>query len=70
MDVISHRGNQLFNRATGDTQAELNLATTPEAFFIAHDPSLIVFIRDKKGRVIAYVLHLPDGQVIRARKLR
>ena len=64
VDLISRRGNQLFNRATGDAKAELNLAATPEAFFIAHDPSVIVLIRDGKGRVIAYLLHLPDGQVI------
>ena len=70
VDVISRRGNQLFNQVTGDAKAELNLAATPESFFIAHDPSLIVFIRDEKGHVIAYLLHLPDGQVIRARKLR
>ncbi|MGI8499311.1 MAG: nuclear transport factor 2 family protein [Gemmatimonadaceae bacterium] len=69
VDVISRRGNDLFNQATGDKEATLNQAATPEAFYIAGDPSLLVFLRDSTGRVVAYVLHEPDGQVTRARKV-
>ena len=50
-------------------EATLDQPATPEAFYIAGDPSLLVFIRDSTGRVVAYVLHEPDGQVTRARKL-
>ena len=69
VDLISRNGNQLFNQATGDAKASLNQAATPESFYNAGDPSLFVFIRDKTGRVDSYVLHWPDGQVTRARKL-
>lgn len=69
VDVISRRGNDLFNQATGDKEATLNRAATPEAFYIDGDPSLLVFLRDSTGRVVAYILHEPDGQVTRARKL-
>ena len=69
VDVIWRNGNQLFNQATGDAKASLNQAATPEAFYIAGDPSVVVFTRDKTGRVDGYVLNRPDGQVTRARKL-
>jgi hypothetical protein len=69
VDVISRNGDQLFGQATGEAKASLNQAATPESVFISGDASLLVFIRDKTGRVGGYILHWPDGQVTRARKV-
>jgi len=70
IDTITRQGNQLFDQSTGEKKASLNLAATPESFYIAGDPALLVFVRDKTGRVVGYVLHWPDGQVMSARRLR
>ena len=69
IDTITRVGNQLFEQGTGEKTATLNFAATPEAFYIAADPSLLVFVRDKTGRVVGYLLHWPDGQVTSARRL-
>lgn len=69
VDVISRRGDRLFNQASGDQATTLNRAATTEAFYVRGDPSLIIFIRDTTGRVVGYIDHEPDGQVLKARKL-
>jgi hypothetical protein len=70
IDTITRQGDQLFDQTTGEKKATLNLAATPESFYIAGEAALLVFVRDKTGRVVGYVLHWPDGQVTSARKLR
>ena len=68
-DVVSQRGGKLFLQLTGEAEATSTHAATPESFYFAGDPSLVIFTRDNTGRVMGYVEHEPDGQVIRARKL-
>ena len=69
VDTITLAGGQLFERGTGEAEAALNIAASPEAFFVKGDPSLIVFVRNRSGRVTGYVLHWPDGQITAARKV-
>jgi Domain of unknown function (DUF4440) len=71
VDTFTRVGNQLFEQGTGDKKASLNLAATPQAFFVAADPGagLLVFIRDKTGHIVGYLVHWLDGQVTPARKL-
>lgn len=68
-DSITRRGGQLFMQLTGEAGATMSRAATPESFYFAGDPSLVVFTRDKSGHVVGYVEHEPDGQVIRARRV-
>jgi ketosteroid isomerase-like protein len=69
IDTITRVGNQLYDQGSNEQQVVLNIAATPESFFIAGNPSLLVFVRDTTGHVVGYVLHWPDGQVTRARRL-
>jgi hypothetical protein len=70
VDTITRVGNQLYEQGSDEKRATLNIAATPESFYIAGDPSLLVFVRDTTGHVVGYVLHWPDGQVTPARRLR
>jgi len=69
IDTITRVGDQLFDQSTGEKKATLNLAATPEAFYLPGDASLLVFIRNRAGRVVGYLVHWPDGQVTPTRKL-
>ena len=69
VDTWTRDGNQLLDRAPGDKEATRNIAAAPDAFYEAGDASLLVFMRDKSGRVVGYLLHWPDGQVTVARKI-
>jgi hypothetical protein len=69
VDSVTRKGTQLFQQTTGEPFASANDAATAESFFEVGDASLMVFVRDKTGRVTGYILHWPDGQVTAARKL-
>ena len=69
IDTITRKGTELYSQMTGDHTSELNLAATPESFFVAGEAPLLVFVRDGRGRVTHYVLHWGDGQVWVARRL-
>lgn len=69
IDTITRRGDRLSHQLTVEERALPIEAATPESFHEVGDPILAVFTRDTAGRVTGYVLHFPDGQVIRARKL-
>lgn len=55
--------------AAGKEQATPIVAATAESFREVGDPILVVFSRDKTGNVAGHVMHFPDGQLLRARKL-
>jgi ketosteroid isomerase-like protein len=67
-EKISRKGNALYVEVPGESPTQLHPATR-ESFFVAGEPSLIVFVRDPKGRVTDFLVHFPDGQVSRARKV-
>jgi hypothetical protein len=67
-EKISRKGDALYVEVTGESPTLLHPATR-ESFFVAGEPSLIVFVRDPKGRVTDFLVHFPDGQVFRARKI-
>lgn len=69
VDTIRRQGNQLSHQLTIEERAIPIVPATRESFHEVGDPTLVVFARDSTGRVAGYVMHFPDGQVVRARKL-
>jgi ketosteroid isomerase-like protein len=67
-EKISRKGAALYVQVPGESPTMLYPASR-ESFFAGGEPSLIVFVRDPKGRVTHYLVHFPDGQVFRARKV-
>jgi ketosteroid isomerase-like protein len=65
---ISRKGAALYVQVPGESPTMLYPASR-ESFFVAGEPSLMVFVRDPSGRVTDYLVHFPDGQVFRARKV-
>jgi hypothetical protein len=69
IDTITRDGDQLFSQGTGDTERTLSVAATPESFYFPGEPNLVVFARDRTGRVTHYVLHWSDGHTTVARRI-
>jgi Domain of unknown function (DUF3471)/Domain of unknown function (DUF4440) len=69
VDTITRDGDTLYSQGTGDPAKILNIAATPESFYLAGEPNLVVFARDRSGRVTHYVLHWSDGKVTVARRV-
>jgi hypothetical protein len=69
VDTISRKGAELYSQMTGEEGATLNRAATPESFFVAGEAPLLIFIRDRNGRVTHYLVHWGDGQVTVATRL-
>jgi ketosteroid isomerase-like protein len=67
-EKISRKGDALYVEVPGESSTKLYPASR-ESFFAAGEPSLIVFVRDPKGRVTDFLVHFPDGQIFRARKI-
>lgn len=65
---ISRKGDALYVEVPGESPTKLSPASR-ESFFAAGEPSLIVFVRDPKGRVTDFLVHFPDGQIFRAKKI-
>jgi hypothetical protein len=69
VDTITLRGSQLSHRLSVEDHAIPVVAATPESFHEVGDPTLVVFVRNKSGHVVGYVMRFFDGQVLRARRL-
>ena len=69
VDIITRRGNTLFGQDSPDVAPTPMVASSGESFFIAGDAGLVMFVRNRSGRVTHYLLHFPNGQVVVARKL-
>lgn len=70
VDTITRDGDQLYSQTTDEQQRTLNYAATPESFYFAGEPNLVVFARDRRGHVTHYLLHWSDGAVTIARKIK
>lgn len=70
VDTISRDGDKLYSQGTGDAEKTLNYAATPESFYFVGEPNIVVFARDRTGKVTHYVLHWSDGHVTLARKIK
>ena len=69
VDLITRRGDKLFGQeAKEDTPTEL-LPESSDTFFIPGDPARITFVRDQPGKVVGMVVHIPDREVRRERKV-
>lgn len=69
VDRVTQRGDSLFQQATDESEPTPLLASSPETFYTVGDPGMVVFVRDKSGRVTHYALHWVDGQVTLARRV-
>jgi hypothetical protein len=69
VDTVTRQGTELHSQLTGERESTLNLAATPESFFTSGEAPLLVFMRDKSGRVTHYLVHWGDGQVTVATRL-
>ena len=69
-NIVTRRGSTLYIRASGEKEATLVRAATPESFYIPGEPLLLVFVRDGHGKVTSSLLHWPDGTVTQGRRLR
>ena len=68
-ETYSRRGDRLFVRATGDTAWVPLEAAAPDVFFVAGDPTVVLFARDKSGRVSRLLAHFADGRLVVARRV-
>ena len=70
VDLITRRGDKLFGQeAEEDTPTEL-LPESSDTFFIPGDPARITFVRDQPGKVVGMVVHIPDREVRREKKVK
>jgi len=70
VDLISRKGDKLFGQgAADDTPTEL-FPESSDTFFIPGDPTRMTFVRDETGKVAGLVLHFPDREIVRERKVR
>ncbi len=69
-EIFTRKGTTLFQQGSGDTLSTPLRQVTNESFSILGDPSLIIFVRDSRGRVISEVVHDAGGQVFVAQKVR
>ena len=70
VDRITRRGDELFAQgAQEDTPTEL-LPESSDTFFIPGDPTRLTFVRDQAGKVAGVVLHFPDREILREKKVR
>ena len=70
VDLISRKGDKLFGQgAPDDTPTEL-FPESSDTFFIPGDPTRMTFVRDETGKVTGLVLHIPDREIVRERKVR
>jgi hypothetical protein len=75
-DLITRQGDKLFGQdlpvgqeAPGVDRTEL-LPESPDTFFIRGDPTRMTFLKDQSGKVIRLVLHFPDREIVREKKIR
>ena len=70
VDLVTRRGDKLFAQETEeDTPTEL-LPESSDTFFIRGDPTRITFVRDQTGKVVGMVVHIPDREVQREKKVK
>lgn len=70
IDNVHWEGGQLVATASGQTAGAVLVPVSGSAFRPDGVGALIVFERDPVGRVTGYVQGFPDGQVVRAVRLR
>ena len=70
VDLVTRRRGKLFAQgAEDDTPTEL-LPESSDTFFIPGDPARITFVRDQAGKVVGMVVHIPDREVRREKKVK
>jgi Domain of unknown function (DUF3471)/Domain of unknown function (DUF4440) len=70
VDLVTRRGDKLFaQEAEEDTPTEL-FPENSDTFFIPGDPTRITFVRDQAGKVVGMVVHFPDREVQRKKKVK
>jgi hypothetical protein len=70
VDNVHWEHGGLVATATGETVGAQLTPVSPTAFRPSPElGTLTTFERDEHGRVVAYIFHLPNGQIRRARKL-
>jgi hypothetical protein len=62
-DIITAVGGTLFGQASPGEKPTAFIHVGPGAFAVAGDPSLLTFVRDRSGRVTAFLWHLASGQI-------
>ena len=70
VDFISRKGDKLFGADTPDGTGTELFPESSDTFFIPGDPTRMTFVRDETGKVAGLVLHIPDREIVRERKVR
>jgi hypothetical protein len=70
VDFISRKGDKLFGADTPDGTGTELFPESSDTFFIPGDPTHMTFVRDETGKVTGLVLHIPDREIVRERKVR
>lgn len=68
-EIFTRKGTTLFQQGSGDTLSTPLRQVTNESFSNLGDPSLIIFVRDSRGKVTYEVVHDASGQVFVAQKV-
>lgn len=69
VDVITAKGRTLLGRTLPSTVAAPFVQVARGAFGTNDDPTLVVFLRDRTGRVTGCLWHLPSGQTVISRRI-
>jgi len=69
VDTVTQRGGKLYLQTTGGGPAEL-LPASADAFFIHGGLDRYTFVRDKTGRVVTEYDRSPDGDGLKATRIR
>lgn len=70
IDLITRRGDKLFAQGAQDDRPTELLPESSDTFFIPGDPTRVTFFRDQAGKVTGAVLHFPDREILREKKVR
>lgn len=69
VDIITTNGRNLFGRTLPEIVASPLVQVGRGAFGVGADPTLVVFLRDRAGRVIGCLWHLPSGQTVLSHRI-
>jgi ketosteroid isomerase-like protein len=69
IDNVHFEGRELVATPTGQKEGGHLVPVSENAFVPDGIGALLVFERDRRGRVIGYIQGYPDGRVLRARKI-
>jgi len=70
IDTVGRDGDKLFIQGQDEQTPTEIFPESADTFFIPGDPTLLRFVRDANGKVIALIGHIPERQIFREAKIK